>query len=51
MGTCCSRDPVQEAGHELVAIKRHANWPWMTRVVANVQDHEFSTWDLTDHVR
>ncbi|CAB1446128.1 unnamed protein product [Pleuronectes platessa] len=47
MGTCCSRDPTKEAGHELVPIKRHAVWPRTAKVVTNVQEHEFSTWDLT----
>ncbi|XP_035012208.2 pleckstrin homology domain-containing family A member 7 isoform X5 [Hippoglossus stenolepis] len=47
MGTCCSRDPTKEAGHELVPIKRHAVWPRTAKVVTNVHDHEFSTWDLT----
>ncbi|XP_056243527.1 pleckstrin homology domain-containing family A member 7-like isoform X5 [Seriola aureovittata] len=47
MGTCCSRDPTQEAGHELVPIKRHAAWPRTAKVVTNLDDHEFSTWDLT----
>ncbi|XP_062244999.1 pleckstrin homology domain-containing family A member 7-like isoform X3 [Platichthys flesus] len=47
MGTCCSRDPTKEAGHELVPIKRHAVWPRTAKVVTNVHEHEFSTWDLT----
>ncbi|XP_074489888.1 pleckstrin homology domain-containing family A member 7-like isoform X5 [Sebastes fasciatus] len=47
MGTCCSRDPTREAGHELVSIKRHSAWPATTKVVTSVGDHEFSTWDLT----
>ncbi|XP_028287405.1 pleckstrin homology domain-containing family A member 7-like isoform X3 [Parambassis ranga] len=47
MGTCCSRDPTREAGHELVPIKRHAVCSRAAKVVSNVDDHEFSTWDLT----
>ncbi|KAF3855197.1 hypothetical protein F7725_023252 [Dissostichus mawsoni] len=47
MGNCCSRDPSRGAGHELVPIKRHTTWPATAKVVANVEDHEFSTWDLT----
>ncbi|GAA6215298.1 pleckstrin homology domain-containing family A member 7 isoform X4 [Lates japonicus] len=47
MGTCCSRDPTREPGHELVPIKRHAAWPRTAKVVTNLDDHEFSTWDLT----
>lgn len=47
MGTCCSLDPAREAGHELVAIKRHAAWPSTAKVVTDADDHEFSTWDLT----
>ncbi|XP_040895151.1 pleckstrin homology domain-containing family A member 7 isoform X4 [Toxotes jaculatrix] len=47
MGTCCSRDPTREPGHELVPIKRHAVWPRTAKVVTNLGDHEFSTWDLT----
>lgn len=47
MGTCCSRDPAGEAGHEVVAIKHHAVWPRMAKVVAARGGHEFSTWDLT----
>ncbi|XP_032378546.1 pleckstrin homology domain-containing family A member 7 isoform X2 [Etheostoma spectabile] len=47
MGTCCSRHPTQEAGHTLVHIKRHISWPVTAKVVTNLDDHEFSTWDLT----
>ncbi|XP_035520610.1 pleckstrin homology domain-containing family A member 7-like isoform X2 [Morone saxatilis] len=47
MGTCCSRDPTRETGHELVPIKRHSTWPETTKVVTNLDNHEFSTWDLT----
>ncbi|XP_028440751.1 pleckstrin homology domain-containing family A member 7 isoform X2 [Perca flavescens] len=47
MGTCCSRDPTREAGHTLVPIKRHTSWPATAKVVTNLDDHEFSTWDLT----
>ncbi|XP_030281187.1 pleckstrin homology domain-containing family A member 7-like isoform X4 [Sparus aurata] len=47
MGTCCSTDPTQEAGHELVHVKRHAAWPGTAKVVTNLDNHEFSTWDLT----
>ncbi|KAI4826266.1 hypothetical protein KUCAC02_021907 [Chaenocephalus aceratus] len=51
MGNCCSRDPSRGAGHELVPIKRHTTWPATAKVVANVEDHEFSTWDLTGDAR
>ncbi|XP_045892476.1 pleckstrin homology domain-containing family A member 7-like isoform X2 [Micropterus dolomieu] len=47
MGTCCSRDPTRQAGHEVVPIKRHATWPGTAEVVTKLDDHEFSTWDLT----
>ncbi|XP_034735240.1 pleckstrin homology domain-containing family A member 7-like isoform X3 [Etheostoma cragini] len=47
MGTCCSRDPTHEAGHKLVHVKRHISWPATAKVVTNLDDHEFSTWDLT----
>uniref|UniRef100_A0A8C9ZQX0 Pleckstrin homology domain containing, family A member 7a n=1 Tax=Sander lucioperca TaxID=283035 RepID=A0A8C9ZQX0_SANLU len=47
MGTCCSRDPTREAGHTLVPIKRHMSWPATAKLVTNLDDHEFSTWDLT----
>uniref|UniRef100_A0A1A8D9W4 Pleckstrin homology domain containing, family A member 7b n=1 Tax=Nothobranchius kadleci TaxID=1051664 RepID=A0A1A8D9W4_NOTKA len=47
MGTCCSHKSMQEeAGHELVAIKRHAIWSKASKIAANIDDHEFSTWDL-----
>uniref|UniRef100_A0A3P9C1P1 Pleckstrin homology domain containing, family A member 7a n=2 Tax=Haplochromini TaxID=319058 RepID=A0A3P9C1P1_9CICH len=49
MGACCSRDPTREIGQELVPIKRHAVWPRAAKVVTNLDDHEFSTWDLTCH--
>uniref|UniRef100_A0A669ECQ9 PH domain-containing protein n=1 Tax=Oreochromis niloticus TaxID=8128 RepID=A0A669ECQ9_ORENI len=49
MGACCSRDPTREIGQELVPIKRHAVWPRAAKVVTNLNDHEFSTWDLTCH--
>lgn len=51
MGTCCSTDPTQEAGHELVHVKRHAAWPGTAKVVTNLDNHEFSTWDLTCDTR
>uniref|UniRef100_A0A1A8LIR9 Pleckstrin homology domain containing, family A member 7a n=1 Tax=Nothobranchius pienaari TaxID=704102 RepID=A0A1A8LIR9_9TELE len=47
MGTCCSHTSMQEeAGHELVAIKRRAIWSKASKIAANIDDHEFSTWDL-----
>uniref|UniRef100_A0A1A8JVN7 Pleckstrin homology domain containing, family A member 7a n=1 Tax=Nothobranchius kuhntae TaxID=321403 RepID=A0A1A8JVN7_NOTKU len=47
MGTCCSHKSMQEeAGHELVSIKRHAIWSKASKIAANIDDHEFSTWDL-----
>uniref|UniRef100_A0A1A8RA23 Pleckstrin homology domain containing, family A member 7a n=1 Tax=Nothobranchius rachovii TaxID=451742 RepID=A0A1A8RA23_9TELE len=47
MGTCCSHKSMQEeAGHELVAIKRRAIWSKASKIAANIDDHEFSTWDL-----
>uniref|UniRef100_A0A8C9ZXY5 Pleckstrin homology domain containing, family A member 7a n=1 Tax=Sander lucioperca TaxID=283035 RepID=A0A8C9ZXY5_SANLU len=51
MGTCCSRDPTREAGHTLVPIKRHMSWPATAKLVTNLDDHEFSTWDLTCDTR
>uniref|UniRef100_A0A1A8HFB9 Pleckstrin homology domain containing, family A member 7a n=1 Tax=Nothobranchius korthausae TaxID=1143690 RepID=A0A1A8HFB9_9TELE len=47
MGTCCSHKSMQEeAGHELVAIKRHTIWSKASKIATNIDDHEFSTWDL-----
>uniref|UniRef100_A0A1A7X099 Pleckstrin homology domain containing, family A member 7a n=2 Tax=Iconisemion striatum TaxID=60296 RepID=A0A1A7X099_9TELE len=47
MGTCCSHKSIQEAGHELVPIKRHTVWSKTPKTATNIDDHEFSTWDLT----